>query len=82
MVREVVGFPGELAFDPAKPDGTPRKLLDTSRLTALGWRPRIGLREGLERTYRWFLEQERDGAEPPKELVAQRTNPARIVAHQ
>jgi GDP-L-fucose synthase len=56
LVREVVGFQGELALDATKPDGTPRKLLDVTRLRALGWRPRVGLREGLERTYRWFLE--------------------------
>ncbi|WP_322106710.1 GDP-L-fucose synthase [Paraburkholderia sp. J41] len=52
----VVGFEGELAFDASKPDGTPRKLLDVSRLGNLGWRARIGLDEGLARTYRDFLE--------------------------
>lgn len=56
MVKEVVGFEGEIVYDSDKPDGTPRKLMDTSRLTELGWRPSIGLREGLEQTYRWFLE--------------------------
>jgi GDP-L-fucose synthase len=56
MVKGVVGFEGEIVYDRDKPDGTPRKLMDTSRLTALGWRPSIGLREGLEQTYRWFLE--------------------------
>ncbi|WP_043770970.1 GDP-L-fucose synthase [Algiphilus aromaticivorans] len=56
MVKEVVGFEGEIVYDSDKPDGTPRKLMDTSRLTGLGWRPSIGLREGLEQTYRWFLE--------------------------
>ncbi|MEK0083065.1 GDP-L-fucose synthase [Benzoatithermus flavus] len=55
LVRAVVGYQGELVFDPTKPDGTPRKLLDVSRLAALGWRPRIGLREGLAGTYAWFL---------------------------
>ncbi|RMD68918.1 MAG: GDP-L-fucose synthase, partial [Gammaproteobacteria bacterium] len=54
LIREVVGFEGEIAFDPGKPDGTPRKLLDVSRLKALGWEARIGLREGLEDAYRWF----------------------------
>ena len=49
-----MGFTGELAFDTTKPDGTPRKLLDTSRLTALGWQPRIPLRQGLEQSWRWF----------------------------
>lgn len=57
LIAEVVGFKGKLVFDTAKPDGTPRKLLDVSRLTALGWRPRVHLREGLEQTYRWYLEQ-------------------------
>ncbi|MCS7315168.1 MAG: GDP-L-fucose synthase [Bryobacterales bacterium] len=56
MVRSVVGYEGEIAFDPAMPDGAPRKLLDVSRLHALGWRHRIGLREGIEQTYRWFCE--------------------------
>jgi len=55
LVGEVVGYQGEIVFDRSKPDGTPRKLLDTSRLTALGWGPRIGLREGLSDTYEWFL---------------------------
>jgi len=54
-IRRVVGFTGELRFDPSKPDGTPRKLLDTSRLTALGWSPRIGLEAGIRSTYEWFL---------------------------
>ena len=55
-VGEVVGFKGELRFDTSKPDGTPRKLLDVSRLSAMGWKSQVPLREGLERTYRWFLE--------------------------
>ena len=57
-IKAVVGYGGALRFDPAKPDGTPRKLLDVSRLTALGWQARVGLREGIERTYAWFMEQE------------------------
>jgi len=56
LVREVVGFTGEIVYDAAMPDGTPRKLLDVSRLTGLGWRPRIALRQGIEDVYRWFLE--------------------------
>jgi len=52
----VVGFKGSVRFDTSKPDGTPRKLLDTSRLTALGWHPRIELEAGLRATYQWFLE--------------------------
>jgi GDP-L-fucose synthase len=55
-IREVVGFEGELVFDRSKPDGAPRKLLDISRLRALGWSTRIELREGIEQTYRWFTE--------------------------
>lgn len=51
LLAEVAGVQPELAFDATKPDGTPRKLLDTSRLTALGWKPRVSLREGLARTY-------------------------------
>ena len=54
-IRRVVGFSGELRFDPSKPDGTPRKLLDTTRLTALGWSPKIGLEAGIRSTYEWFL---------------------------
>ena len=57
IVKRVVGFEGEIAFDPSKPDGTPRKLLDVSKLLALGWRPRIGLEEGLRRAYGDFLVQ-------------------------
>jgi GDP-L-fucose synthase len=54
-IRRVVGFTGELRFDTSKPDGTPRKLLDTTRLTALGWSPKIGLEAGIRSTYEWFL---------------------------
>lgn len=56
VVARVVGFTGKLVFDASKPDGTPRKLLDVSRLNALGWRASIGLEEGLADTYRWFLD--------------------------
>ena len=56
MVARVVGYRGELAFDTSKPDGTPRKLVDTARINALGWRARIGLEEGLRDTYRWYLD--------------------------
>jgi GDP-L-fucose synthase len=55
-VCDVVGFEGQLAFDSSKPDGTPRKLMDSSKLFALGWKPRIALREGIADAYRWFLE--------------------------
>lgn len=56
IVRDVVGYTGDIGFDSARPDGTPRKLLDVSRLQALGWRARIPLREGIKATYRWYLE--------------------------
>jgi GDP-L-fucose synthase len=57
LVRQVVGFEGAIVYDRSKPDGTPRKLLDVSRLHALGWRARIGLREGIEDTYAWYVGQ-------------------------
>jgi GDP-L-fucose synthase len=60
-VRAVVGFAGRLRFDPTRPDGTPRKLLDISRLSALGWQPRIPLEDGLAATYRWYLEHAAPG---------------------
>lgn len=56
LVRAVVGYEGGIVFDSSMPDGTPRKLLDVSRLHALGWRHRIGLREGVEQTWHWFRE--------------------------
>ena len=59
-VRDVVGFTGALAFDPSKPDGTPRKLQDVSRMRGLGWQAKVRLREGIERTYRWFLQHQAD----------------------
>jgi GDP-L-fucose synthase len=54
-IRRVVGFTGSLRFDASKPDGTPRKLLDTTRLSSLGWSPKIGLEAGIRSTYEWFL---------------------------
>ena len=57
-IREVVGFEGELLFDPSKPDGMPFKALDSSELRALGWRPVVPFHDALERTYRWFLNHE------------------------
>jgi GDP-L-fucose synthase len=55
LAADVVGFRGRMVTDPSKPDGTPRKLLDTSKLASLGWQPKIGLRDGLAGTYQWFL---------------------------
>jgi len=56
LVAEIVGYEGEMVFDRSKPDGTPRKLLDVSRLHRLGWRAAISLRQGIQQTYQWFLE--------------------------
>jgi GDP-L-fucose synthase len=55
-LARVIGYEGQLEFDATKPDGTPRKLMDVSRLRAMGWRPEIGLEDGLRQTYGWFLE--------------------------
>jgi GDP-L-fucose synthase len=57
-VAQTVGFTGAIERDETKPDGTPRKLMDSSRLAALGWSPRIGLEDGLAATYEWFLEHQ------------------------
>ena len=55
LICDIVGFEGQLAWDDTKPDGTPRKLLDVTRLQNLGWRPTIPLRDGIAQTYEWFL---------------------------
>jgi GDP-L-fucose synthase len=60
LVLSAIGYSGRLIFDSTKPDGTPRKLLDVSRLTGLGWQPRIALKNGIERTYAWFKEHSAD----------------------
>lgn len=57
IVKEVVGYEGALQWDPTKPDGTPRKLMDSSRLQELGWRPKVSLRDGIEAAYRSFQQQ-------------------------
>lgn len=62
MVREVVGYQGAIEWDRTKPDGSPRKLLDVSRLTSLGWKASIALREGIVRTYAWYEQQQRKAA--------------------
>jgi GDP-L-fucose synthase len=61
LIRDIVGFGGDIVYDSSKPDGTPRKLLDVSRLTAAGWQPRIDLPTGIEDTYRWYLSQLEQG---------------------
>jgi GDP-L-fucose synthase len=58
LLKTVVGYEGNLRFDAAKPNGTPRKLLDVTTLKSLGWQPKIELRDGLAMTYRWFLENQ------------------------
>ena len=57
LICDVVGFEGELTWDGSKPDGTPRKLLDISKIESLGWQPTVPLREGIARTYDWFKAQ-------------------------
>ena len=58
LIKEIVGFGGEIRFNPAMPDGTPRKLLDVSRMTALGWKASTPLKQGLALTYDWFVANE------------------------
>lgn len=60
MIADVVGYKGRIVQDLTKPDGTPRKLMDSSRLLALGWRPSINLRQGIEETYAWYLAHENE----------------------
>jgi GDP-L-fucose synthase len=55
-IQSVVGFEGELVFDSSKPDGTPRKLVDTGLINGLGWQAKISLEEGLAAAYAWFVE--------------------------
>jgi GDP-L-fucose synthase len=64
IVAGVVGFKGEIGFDTSRPDGTPRKLLDVSRLTALGWQAHIGLKEGIASTYQWLDHELAQGHRP------------------
>jgi GDP-L-fucose synthase len=59
LIKTISGFDGEIVFDSSKPDGTPRKLLDVGRITRLGWSAKIPLRDGSERTYRWYVGSER-----------------------
>jgi len=60
LVREVVAFEGEIIFDTSKPDGTPQKLLEISRMDELGWKAKISLRQGIERTYSWYKKEFKD----------------------
>lgn len=61
LVCRVVGYEGKIVYDLSKPDGTPRKLMSNARLAEMGWKPSIGLTEGIEAVYRWFLEAKVDG---------------------
>jgi len=61
IVASVVGFPGRIVWDATKPDGTPRKLMDVSRLAALGWKAKVGVREGVQKTYEAFLAEQAAG---------------------
>jgi GDP-L-fucose synthase len=63
-VKEVVGYEGELKWDTTKPDGTPRKLMDNSKIAGLGWTAKISLKEGLTGTYKWYLENYVNQAKP------------------
>jgi GDP-L-fucose synthase len=56
LIKEIVGFQGEVRYDASKPDGTPQKLLDVSKLRALGWQSKTSLREGINKTYRWYVQ--------------------------
>jgi GDP-L-fucose synthase len=76
VMKEVVGFPGEIRFDVTKPDGTPRKVLEVSRVKALGWAPTISLKDGLQNAYKWALENDAFGKNTNRNVV--RTNPAPI----
>jgi len=57
LIKEIVGFEGEINYDTSKPDGTPRKLMDVSRLNGLGWKARISLKDGIKETYEWYQDQ-------------------------
>jgi GDP-L-fucose synthase len=63
MVAAVVGYAGTIRFDASRPDGTPRKLLDVSRLASLGWRAHISLEDGIELAYRAYLRESKQAAE-------------------
>jgi len=58
IIQSVIGYEGVVNWDYTKPDGTPRKLLDSSKIIQLGWRPKCDLKKGIENTYSWFLENQ------------------------
>jgi GDP-L-fucose synthase len=61
LIARIVGFRGDFVFDRSKPDGAPQKLVDVTKLTALGWRPRIDLEPGIREFYRWYLDNQANG---------------------
>ena len=67
LIARIIGFDGRFVFDRSKPDGTPRKLLDVSKLSSLGWRYRIDLETGIRQTYRWYLKAKADQSEMLRE---------------
>jgi GDP-L-fucose synthase len=70
LIAEIVGYNGDMTFNTSMPDGTPRKLLDVARLRALGWTPRIPLREGLATTYEWFKRNVHNLRDSESEAIA------------
>jgi GDP-L-fucose synthase len=66
MVKKVVGFPGELIYDASKPDGMMRKVLDSSRLRGMGWKPKTSFQAALSATYDWFLHMESQAIHSPE----------------
>lgn len=62
LIKEVVGFKGRIEFDPSKPDGMPRKLLDVSKMSALGWQPKLSLSKGIAETYAWYVSRHQKAA--------------------
>ena len=69
LIQEIVGFQGKLVFDSSKPDGTPRKLLDVSKLTGTGWNPKFSLREGIKLTYTWFKDHYNEILKKEKNVI-------------
>jgi GDP-L-fucose synthase len=61
LIAQVVGFAGDLRYDTSRPDGAPQKLLDVAKINALGWKAKTTLKEGIEKTYQWYLENVDDG---------------------
>ena len=61
IICNIVGYDGRVVYNTAMPDGTPRKLMDSSKLNGMGWRPSVDIEEGIERLYKWFLDSEKSG---------------------